>query len=43
MAATGKLVVLTAFTKADEGALMPAFEPRRAKTEERPKALLDRE
>ena len=26
--ATGKLVVLAAFSKTDEGQLVPAFEPR---------------
>lgn len=33
--ATGKLVVLAAFTKTDEGELVPAFEPRQIDTEER--------
>lgn len=32
---TGKLVVLAAFTKTDEGELVPAFEPRQVDTEER--------
>jgi hypothetical protein len=33
--ATSKLVVLAAFTKTDEGELVPAFEPRQVDTEER--------
>lgn len=33
--ATGKLVVLAAFTKTDDGELVPAFEPRQVDTEER--------
>jgi hypothetical protein len=33
--ATGKLVVLAAFSKTDEGQLVPAFEPRLVDTEER--------
>lgn len=32
---TGKLVVLAAFSKTDEGQLVPAFEPRLVDTEER--------
>lgn len=33
--ATGKLVVLAAFTKTDDGQVVPAFEPRQAGTQER--------
>jgi len=32
---TGELVVLAAFTKTDDGELVPAFEPRLVDTEER--------
>lgn len=35
MAGTGKLVVLAAFTKNDDGDLVPAFEPRQIDTEAR--------
>ncbi|MGQ3214818.1 MAG: hypothetical protein ACT6U0_06320 [Shinella sp.] len=35
MAGAGKLIVLAAFNKNDEGDLMPAFEPRQIDTEER--------
>lgn len=34
-AGTDKLVVLAAFTKTDEGELVPALEPRQVDTEER--------
>lgn len=33
--ATGKLVVLAAFTKTDDGQVVPAFEPRQVDTQER--------
>ncbi|MCT7665645.1 hypothetical protein [Shinella kummerowiae] len=33
--ATSKLVVIAAFSKTDEGELVPAFEPRLVDTEER--------
>lgn len=33
--ATGKLVVLAAFNKTEDGNLVPAFEPRLVDTEER--------
>lgn len=35
MAQTGKLIVLTAFTKTDDGELIPAFEPRQIDSEEK--------
>lgn len=35
MAQTGKLIVLSAFTKTDDGELIPAFEPRQIDTEEK--------
>ena len=35
MASTGKLIVLAAFDKNDEGDLVPAFDPRQVDTEGR--------
>lgn len=35
MAEKGKLIVLIAFDKNDDGELVPAFEPRQVDTEER--------
>lgn len=35
MADTGKLIVLAAFDRNDEGDLVPAFDPRQVDTEER--------
>ncbi|AOF89046.1 hypothetical protein [Sinorhizobium sp. RAC02] len=35
MAGAGKLIVLAAFTKTDDGKLVPAFDPRQVDTEER--------
>ncbi|MQY44526.1 hypothetical protein GAO09_00355 [Rhizobiales bacterium RZME27] len=37
MTTKGKLIVLAAFNKNDEGELVPAFEPRQVDTEERAK------
>lgn len=37
MTAKGKLIVLAAFIKNDEGDLIPAFDPRQIDTEERAK------
>ncbi len=37
MSAKGKLIVLAAFVKNDEGELMPAFDPRQFDTEDRAK------
>ena len=37
MAEKGKLIVLAAFDKNDDGELIPAFEPRQVDTEERAK------
>ncbi len=35
MTTKGKLIVLAAFNKNDEGDLVPAFDPRQVDTEER--------
>lgn len=35
MSSTGKLIVLAAFDKNDEGDLVPAFDPRQVETAER--------
>jgi hypothetical protein len=35
MAQTGKLIVLAAYSKTDDGDLLPAFEPRQIETEEK--------
>ena len=35
MALTGKLIVLAAYSKTDDGELLPAFEPRQVETEEK--------
>ena len=37
MTTKGKLIVLAAFNKNDEGELVPAFDPRQVDTEERAK------
>ncbi|MBN9030406.1 MAG: hypothetical protein BGO05_28295 [Rhizobiales bacterium 63-7] len=37
MTTKGKLIVLAAFNKNDEGDLVPAFDPRQVDTEERAK------
>lgn len=37
MSTKGKLIVLAAFNKSDEGELIPAFDPRQVDTEERAK------
>ncbi|EUB97336.1 hypothetical protein PMI07_000912 [Rhizobium sp. CF080] len=37
MSTSGKLIVLAAFTKDDEGNLIPAFDPRQVDNEERAK------
>ncbi len=37
MSTKGKLIVLAAFVKNDEGDLVPAFDPRQVDTEERAK------
>lgn len=37
MSTKGKLIVLAAFVKNDDGELVPAFEPRQVDTEERAK------
>ena len=37
MAERGKLIVLAAFVKNDDGELVPAFDPRQVDTEERAK------
>lgn len=39
MAQAGKLIVLAAYTKTDEGELIPAFEPRQIDSEEKAKRL----
>lgn len=37
MSAKGKLIVLAAFNKSEEGELVPAFDPRQFDTEDRAK------
>lgn len=39
MTQTGKLIVLAAYTKTDDGGLLPAFEPRQIDSEEKAKRL----
>jgi hypothetical protein len=39
MTQTGKLIVLAAYSKTDEGELVPAFEPRQIDSEEKAKRL----
>lgn len=39
MAQTGKLIVLAAYTKTDDGELLPAFEPRQIDSEEKAKRV----
>lgn len=39
MAQSGKLIVLAAYTKTEDGELMPAFEPRQIDGEEKARRL----